>query len=209
MSNRIENYPNIEKLQTILNELAFHQIHQAWIDKKIPQYSLIILERWAEFYPNTIKNLGMSDLMTLALPQAQMELEILESVEADKKREQGANRHGDTSRRANQSQSIHSNRTPNLFSFVSRNDDERQGTDRRRNNQRSVLETETRINGYERKNLKSGRKLDFVSDDEVYLGSLKDRFQKNLQAIKLSKIIKQENRYATKQEQEILNKFSG
>ncbi|EES89248.1 hypothetical protein HCMG_00206 [Helicobacter canadensis MIT 98-5491] len=89
MSNRIENYPNIEKLQTILNELVFHQIHQAWIDKKIPQYSLIILERWAEIYPNTIKNLGMSDLMTLALPQAQMELEILESVEADKKREQG------------------------------------------------------------------------------------------------------------------------
>ena len=89
MSNRIENYPNIEKLQTILNELAFHQIHQAWIDKKIPQHSLIILERWAEFYPNTIKNLGMSDLMTLALPQAQMELEILESKEADKKREQG------------------------------------------------------------------------------------------------------------------------
>lgn len=31
----------------------------------------------------------MSDLMTLALPQAQMELEILESKEADKKREQG------------------------------------------------------------------------------------------------------------------------
>ncbi|WP_251825394.1 hypothetical protein [Campylobacter jejuni] len=89
MSNKIENYPNIEKLQTILNELAFHQIHQAWIDKKIPQYSLIILERWAEFYPNTIKNLGMSDLMTLALPQTQMELAILESKEADKKREQG------------------------------------------------------------------------------------------------------------------------
>ena len=37
----------------------------------------------------------------------------------------GANRYGDTSRRANQSQSIHSHRTPNLFSFVSRNDDER------------------------------------------------------------------------------------
>ncbi|MCL9819028.1 hypothetical protein NCR95_02415 [Helicobacter sp. 11154-15] len=71
------------------------------------------------------------------------------------------------------------------------------------------METPTRINGYERKNLKSGRKLDFVSDDEVYLGSLKDRFQKNLQAIKLSKIIEQENRYATKQEQEILNKFLG
>lgn len=57
--------------------------------RKIPQYSLIILERWAEFYPNTIKNLGMSDLMTLALPQTQMELAVLESKEADKKREQG------------------------------------------------------------------------------------------------------------------------
>ncbi len=32
---------------------------------------------------------------------------------------------------------------------------------------------------------------------------------KNLQAIKLSKTIEQENRYTTKQEQEILNKFSG
>ncbi|EAL1486577.1 hypothetical protein AAH53_003015 [Campylobacter upsaliensis] len=89
MSNRMENYPNIEKLQMALNELAFHQIHQAWIDKKIPQYSLIILERWAELYPNTIKNLGMSELMTLALPQAQMELQILESKEAEEMREQG------------------------------------------------------------------------------------------------------------------------
>ncbi|EAJ5287642.1 hypothetical protein HRB47_000908 [Campylobacter upsaliensis] len=89
MSNRMENYPNIEKLQMALNELAFHQVHQAWIDKKIPQYSLIILERWAELYPNTIKNLGMSELMTLALPQAQMELQILESKEAEEMREQG------------------------------------------------------------------------------------------------------------------------
>ncbi|WP_257408407.1 hypothetical protein, partial [Campylobacter jejuni] len=31
----------------------------------------------------------------------------------------GANRYGDTSRRANKSQSIHSDRTPNLFSFIS------------------------------------------------------------------------------------------
>ncbi|EAH9284618.1 hypothetical protein EYU43_08155 [Campylobacter upsaliensis] len=89
MSNRMENYPNIEKLQMALNELAFHQVHQAWIDKKIPQYSLIILERWAELYPNTIKNLGMSELMALALPQAQMELQILESKEAEEMREQG------------------------------------------------------------------------------------------------------------------------
>ncbi|ENQ6712244.1 hypothetical protein ACEQJW_001966, partial [Campylobacter coli] len=68
----------------------------------------------------------------------------------------GANRYGDTSRRANKSQSIHSNRTPNLFSFISRNDDERQGTDTRRNNQQSVLETATRNDGYERRSLKSG-----------------------------------------------------
>ncbi|EOW0921666.1 helicase, partial [Campylobacter jejuni] len=100
----------------------------------------------------------------------------------------GANRYGDTSRRANKSQSIHSDRTPNLFSFISRNDDERQGTDAARSyNQQSVLETATRNDGYERRSLKSGQKLDFISDDEIYLGSLKDRFQKNLQAIKLSK----------------------
>ncbi|EIA0995515.1 TPA: helicase, partial [Campylobacter jejuni] len=90
----------------------------------------------------------------------------------------GANRYGDTSGRTDKSQSIHSNRTPNLFSFISRNDDERQGTDTRRNNQQSVLETATRNDGYERRSLKSGQKLDFVSDDEIYLGSLKDRFQK-------------------------------
>lgn len=121
----------------------------------------------------------------------------------------GANRYGNTSRKTNQSQSIHSDRTPNLFSFISRDDDERQGTDTRRNNQQPVLDTGARNDESKRRNDKFGQKLDFVSDDEIYLGSLKDRFQKNLQAIKLLKIIEQENRYATKQEQEILNKFSG
>lgn len=77
----------------------------------------------------------------------------------------GANRYGDTSRRANKSQSIHSDRTPNLFSFISRNDDERQGTDAARSyNQQSVLETAARNDGYERRSLKSGQKLDFVRD---------------------------------------------
>lgn len=76
----------------------------------------------------------------------------------------GANRYGDTSGRTDKSQSIHSNRTPNLFSFISRNDDERQGADTRRNNQQSVLETATRNDGYERRSLKSGQKLDFVRD---------------------------------------------
>ena len=105
----------------------------------------------------------------------------------------GANRYGNTSRKTNQSQSIHSDRTPNLFSFISRNDDERQGANARRNNQQLVLDTGARNDESKRRNDKFGQKLDFVSDDEIYLGSLKDRFQKNLQVIKLSKTIEQEN----------------
>lgn len=102
----------------------------------------------------------------------------------------GANRYGDTSRRANKSQSIHSDRTPNLFSFISRNDDERQGTDAARSyNQQSVLETAARNDGYERRSLKSGQKLDFVSDDEIYLGSLKDRFQKTFKPLNFQKLL--------------------
>ncbi|WP_432805901.1 SNF2-related protein [Helicobacter apodemus] len=120
-----------------------------------------------------------------------------------------ANRYGDTSRRTNQSQSIHRDRTSNLFSFISRNDDQRQETRTGGNNQQPILELTARDNGLQGGNLKSGQKLDFISDDEIYLGSLKDRFQKNIQAIKLLKTIEQENRYATKQEQEVLNKFSG
>ncbi|WP_104722728.1 SNF2-related protein [Helicobacter mesocricetorum] len=120
-----------------------------------------------------------------------------------------ANRYGDTSRRTSQSLSVYSNRAQNLFSFVSGNDDERQETSTGGNNQRSILELATRDNGIQRGNFKSGQKLDFVSNDEVYLGSLKDRFQKNIQAIKLLKIIEEENRFATREEQEILNRFSG
>ncbi|EDP6913968.1 hypothetical protein GY401_001611 [Campylobacter upsaliensis] len=71
------------------------------------------------------------------------------------------------------------------------------------------MESTTRDDDFERRNFKSGQKLDFTADDEIYLGSLKDRFQKNIHAIKLLKTIEQENRYATKQEQEILNRFSG
>ncbi len=121
----------------------------------------------------------------------------------------GLNRYGNIDGGANKSQSLYRDRTTNLFSFISRDDDEGQTTKSRENNQRSVLELTTGYDGYEGRSFKSGQKLDFASDDEVYLGSLKDRFQKNLQAIKLSKTIEQENRYATKQEQEILNKFSG
>ncbi|EAK6957556.1 hypothetical protein CK622_08080 [Campylobacter upsaliensis] len=61
------------------------------------------------------------------------------------------------------------------------------------------MESTTRDDDFERRNFKSGQKLDFTADDEIYLGSLKDRFQKNIHAIKLLKTI----------EQEILNRFSG
>nr|WP_181566258.1 hypothetical protein [Helicobacter sp. 15-1451] len=95
----------------------------------------------------------------------------------------GNHRYGDTSRSANQSQSFHSSKTTNLFSFVSRDDESGQETDARGNNQQSILGTTTRNDGFERRSFKS-EKLDFISDDEVYLGSLKDRFQKNIQAVK-------------------------
>ncbi|EAK5935645.1 hypothetical protein BSJ75_09205 [Campylobacter coli] len=80
MSNKIENYPNIEKLQTILNELAFHQIHQAWIDKKIPQYSLIILERWAEFYNDLEK---FTQLNKNKIENLEKEIVELKSITGD------------------------------------------------------------------------------------------------------------------------------
>ncbi|EHK1568238.1 hypothetical protein KCJ24_001395 [Campylobacter jejuni] len=83
------NYPNTKRLESILNKTSFHQIYDLWINKKISHYALKILERWAENYPNTIKTLGMSDLMTLVLPQEKMEIEILSSANSKKQIENG------------------------------------------------------------------------------------------------------------------------
>ncbi|BEJ86600.1 hypothetical protein B10525_17330 (plasmid) [Campylobacter jejuni] len=190
MSNKIENYPNIEKLQTILNELAFHQIHQAWIDKK---NSTIQLDNTREMgrvlseHNQESRNVRSNDTSIATNTNGISNLGEQRSRQEERT---GANRYGDTSRRANKSQSIHSDRTPNLFSFISRNDDERQGTDAARSyNQQSVLETAARNDGYERRSLKSGQKLDFVSDDEIYLGSLKDRFQKTFKPLNFQKLL--------------------
>lgn len=57
--------------------------------KALIHYALKILERWAENYPNTIKTLEMSDLMTLVLPQEKMEIEILSSINSKKQIENG------------------------------------------------------------------------------------------------------------------------
>ena len=52
-------------------------------------------------------------------------------------------------------------------------------------------------------------KIDFSKDSPSDLGSPKLRVQKNLQALELALTITQENRYATKEEQEVLAGFSG
>ena len=52
-------------------------------------------------------------------------------------------------------------------------------------------------------------KNDFVARDEVFIGGQKERFEKNINAIKTLKLLEQENRLPTPQEQLILNLYSG
>ncbi|WP_238386997.1 MULTISPECIES: SNF2-related protein [unclassified Campylobacter] len=60
------------------------------------------------------------------------------------------------------------------------------------------------------KNNHTNNKIDFSTNEEPNLGSLKDKFRKNIQAITLLKTLENEdNRPATKEEQEVLSKFSG
>ena len=48
-----------------------------------------------------------------------------------------------------------------------------------------------------------------INDDDLGVGSLKEKFQRNIDAIKVLKKCEEENRYATKEEQEILSKYVG
>lgn len=48
-----------------------------------------------------------------------------------------------------------------------------------------------------------------INDDDLGIGSLKEKFQRNIEAIKVLKKCEEENRYATKEEQEILVKYVG
>ncbi len=52
-------------------------------------------------------------------------------------------------------------------------------------------------------------KNDFVARDEVFIGGQKERFDKNINAIKTLKLLEQEDRLPTQQEQLILNHYSG
>lgn len=52
-------------------------------------------------------------------------------------------------------------------------------------------------------------KIDFKSNDEVIITGAKDKYTKNIEAIKLLKILQNENRYATSEEQLTLSNYSG
>lgn len=128
--------------------------------------------------------------------------------------ERGGNRrYGDSTNGRNQPSLFHSSRTQNALPSISRDDGigytGNTGV-RTGSREQSLLGTSKGISRYTETNIESRKGgLDFQSDDEVYLGSLKDRYSKNIQAIKLLKEIQSQNRYATQAEQEILNKFSG
>jgi len=80
---------NLNNLEPRLNKAAFQMLTQWWIDKKIDSQELKVIGRWALDYPKTMEALDASELHTLALPQAEMELEILQSKEAKDKLAQG------------------------------------------------------------------------------------------------------------------------
>jgi predicted RNA methylase len=57
--------------------------------------------------------------------------------------------------------------------------------------------------------IKEGEKLDFISNSEVIIGGAKDKYNKNIEAIKLLKTLENENRFAIFNEQEVLNSYTG
>lgn len=57
--------------------------------------------------------------------------------------------------------------------------------------------------------VKQGEKLDFTTNSEVVLTGAKDKYNKNIEAIKLLQSLENENRFATSNEQEILNSYTG
>lgn len=56
---------------------------------------------------------------------------------------------------------------------------------------------------------KSGEKIDYVNTNEIIIKNSTDKYEKNISAIKVLKTLEQTNRYATKDEQDILAKYSG
>lgn len=85
------------------------------------------------------------------------------------------------------------------------NGDDRYGDVGREGN-RPIQGSELSLKGLD---LKQGIKLDFASDSEVIIGGAKDKYSKNIEAIKLLKTLELENRFATNSEQNILNSYTG
>lgn len=48
-----------------------------------------------------------------------------------------------------------------------------------------------------------------IKDDELGVGTLKEKYKNNIEAIKILRICEEQNRYATKEEQQVLSKYVG
>lgn len=87
----------------------------------------------------------------------------------------------------------------------SRNINERESTQQRN----SQISPKGEGDNYSRNRGNSLRRIDFTTNKEPNLGSLKEKFRKNVEAIALLKALESENRFATAEEQSILSEFSG
>lgn len=82
------------------------------------------------------------------------------------------------------------------------------GNDKGYNERESIQQTLNTVS--QRSNSSdTGGKIDFTTNKEPNLGSLKEKFRKNVKAIALLKALESENRFATAEEQSILSEFSG
>lgn len=82
------------------------------------------------------------------------------------------------------------------------------GNDKGHNERESIQQTLNTVSQRSNSSDTSG-KIDFTTNKEPNLGSLKEKFRKNVKAIALLKALESENRFATAQEQSILSEFSG
>lgn len=82
------------------------------------------------------------------------------------------------------------------------------GNDKGHNERESIQQTLNTVSQRSNSSDTSG-KIDFTTNKEPNLGSLKEKFRKNVKAIALLKALENENRFATAQEQSILSEFSG
>lgn len=80
---------HLQGLDQQLNPIAYRQMVDQFNQGKIEGYHFLILQRWATYFPRSIYNLDMSDLIILSDLQAQMELDILDSAQGEINRAMG------------------------------------------------------------------------------------------------------------------------